>query len=97
MATERHERQPFCPQCGLVETTDEEGCCPHCGADTCGLDLMRALLAAEGLHVVSEADRAVLKAASEFFDARDIEGDERAFETLTEAEQARREAQKETP
>jgi hypothetical protein len=53
---------------------------------------MRALLAVEGLHIVSAVDRKVLDAADVFFDSTAIEDDDRSFDALMEAVHARRNA-----
>lgn len=55
----------LCPCCALNVGCDEDGLCNQCGACTCSLDELRALLAEHGLSIVGEADMAVLRACSE--------------------------------
>jgi hypothetical protein len=69
------ERAPefFCPQCGplrveedgdgrAVSPIEQDGCCRFCGADTVTWPGLCEALAAQGLHIVTDADKAALDA-----------------------------------
>lgn len=87
----------FCPICGPQAESDEDGLCVTCGATVCAFSTLCSTLAAQGLHVVTAAEKAVLDAMcgpteSEYL-GEDLIGHYRA-ELLNEAIVARREAAK---
>jgi len=84
----------------IAELEELEAACAHADEELaaaaealreCGHALKAAMLIAE-IQKITPTDQAVLDAAEAFFDARDVVGDERAFEKLMEAVHARREA-----
>jgi hypothetical protein len=75
---------------GTDDAPRECGCRqPDCFA--CEIASLRAWLLLHGLHIVSAAERAILKAANDFYDARLVLDDERTFDALMAAVHASRE------
>ena len=54
----------FCPICGPQVESDEDGLCVTCGATVCAFSTLCSTLAAQGLHVVTAAEKAVLDACA---------------------------------
>jgi hypothetical protein len=58
----------FCPQCGLRDETnhgiDGDGTCSSCGCDCCTWNSLSGHLSADGLHIVTGAERKVLEACA---------------------------------
>ena len=94
------ERASLCVECGPNVRVDEDGCCAACGASAMGpwADKAVAALKAQAPSAVQRAERAVVRAAMEAYDAREMDfgigrspsGLDEACERLAKAKKARR-------